>query len=514
MAKWAGLCAPLVLSGCANVLVHDENRDKQAQDLKKAVSEAKVADTVAGLEKSFADMAALEETRARDRAAYLFEQELRVVSRAASLVSEYHPDERTTDGLRTVVDGRLTKLMGKATTADSLKQYRVVKGQIEARQVARDQSFTVFLGAVGRRFESCQAVYAQSADPVKRDEKASNAFLASFAADRRDTVLSKFAELVDVCTRLDASLQARAKFFGKEIQDHLDALEKELADYDRDLNAARAKLKTDQKTLAAPAEGLSRLDKVEDRARRLGEVVRALAEGVDAVSAAGEHALAVERLARLESLLGAIAGTPADGKVALGEDDRVAVAIIRDLPALADEADRLMRDAMRPRLVPFVAALEQQKIVVRGFEAVRGAKRKRMDAVRKQLDAVMDEGDALVRVLTALDSDPTWRQRSVGALLVDLKDKQRVIFLRALSVFADEVKEYRIEGAAWAARANAIAYEEGLARSKYAAAQWDALIEMMASVLADYHAAGIRKTDLAEFFKALGLVTVGVGVAQ
>lgn len=514
--RWVGLCVPFVLTGCANVLVHDENRDKQAQDLRKAVAEAKIADTVAGLEKSFADMAALEATRARDRAAYLFELELRVVSRAMSLVSKYNPDDTTTDGLRTVVDARLATLMGTEATADGLNRYRRVKTQIGERQKARDESFNTFLGSVAYRFESCQAVYAQSADPAKRETKPSDAWLDSIPTDKRDLARLKFPELVEKCKHLDAALEGRGRVivFGKDVQGRLSTLQEELDDYERDLIAARAKLKANENAAVAPADEPGKLAKVEERAQRLGGIVHTLANGVDAVSTAGEHALAVERLARLEGLLGAIAATPPDGKVMLSDDDRVAVAIIRDLPALADEADKLMKDATRPRLVPFVAAVEQQRIVVRGFEAIREVKLKRMDAVRKQLAAILDEGDALIRVLSALDSGPAWQERSIGALLAELKGKPRITFLRALAVYADEVKAYRVEGAGWAARVDALAHEEGLVRSKFAAAQWDALIDMMATVLTDYHAAGIKKADLAEFFKALGLVTIGVGAAQ
>ena len=55
---------------------------------------------------------------------------------------------------------------------------------------------------------------------------------------------------------------------------------------------------------------------------------------------------------------------------------------------------------------------------------------------------------------------------------------------------------------------------EGLTRAKYAAAQWDGLSDSIATVLADYHAAGVKTSDIAEFFKALGLFYVGAGVAK
>jgi hypothetical protein len=64
------------------------------------------------------------------------------------------------------------------------------------------------------------------------------------------------------------------------------------------------------------------------------------------------------------------------------------------------------------------------------------------------------------------------------------------------------------------ARSEAALYERNLVDSRFAAAQWDSLMDMIAKVLADYHAAGVKPAELAEFFKALGLVAIGVGVAQ
>ena len=67
------LLALLLLEGCSHILVHDERGDKQAQETKQLVAEGRIGDTVAALGKSFGEVAALQETRARDRAAYLFD---------------------------------------------------------------------------------------------------------------------------------------------------------------------------------------------------------------------------------------------------------------------------------------------------------------------------------------------------------------------------------------------------------------------------------------------------------
>ena len=180
---------------------------------------------------------------------------------------------------------------------------------------------------------------------------------------------------------------------------------------------------------------------------------------------------------------------------------------------MADEADKLLKDAKKPRLVPFLVAIDQQKIVLEGFDASIRTKHKQANAVRKELEAAVAEASALVRVLEPLTRNKTWATRSISDLHTNLTGKEKIEFIRTLAIYADEVQRFRIETAIWGSRATAAQYEEALFRSKFAAAQWDGLTNTIATVLADYHAAGIKKADLAEFFKALGLVAVGVGVA-
>jgi hypothetical protein len=511
--------AALLLAGCANTFVHDENRDKQGQEAKKLVAEARIADAVAELDKTFANVAALEEARARERAAYLFDLELRVVSRASALNSRFSPNARETDGLRTVVEDRLVQLGLKSSQPDELKKLRALAPRFTARQRALEITLIEFHGTVGHRFEDCDGIRRQTADP--------DAFLAGLRANRRELARSKLPALIEACRGIDQILQERDKFFndGKgevtKLLARLDALQRRLLRYDLEMQSARdelakasAALRDSGAEAAATPSSTSRLETVESRASRLADVAHGLARGSKALGDAGAHAVAAERLARLEAVLGAIAGTPPDAGVQLSADERVAVAIIRDIPGLADEADKLLSQAQKPRLVPFVAAIDQQRLVLQGFETGRRAKLKEAAAVRSELDAVLEEAGALVKVLEPLARNSDWSQRSIGQLLEGLTGDRKIELLRALAIYADEVKQHRIEAAAWKVRAEGAQYEAGLARSKYAAAQWDALIDTVATVLADYHASGIRKADLAEFFKALGLVTIGVGAAQ
>jgi hypothetical protein len=519
------LGVPLLIAGCTHVLLHDERRDKQGQETKKLVAEARIGDTVAALAKSFAEVAELEEARARERAAYLFDAQLRLASRAPSLASKFGEDTPQPNGLLTVVEDRLAKIGLIDGSPEGLRKLRVSALQFTARQLALETTIIEFRGTVGHRFESCEAIFAASADPAAKSETVSNAFLAKLPEDSRALAGLKFPALIEACTKVDQALDDRNRLFAggevKRVYGELDQLQRQLLRYELDMksaseqvNKAAAALRESGAEAAATPAATGKLETVEARAQRVSDLVRVLSAGDEAGGPGAAHAMASERLASLEAVLGAIAGSSTEASVKLSQDDKVAVAVIRGIPALADEADKLLSQASRPRLVPFVAAIDQQKLVLQGFEAARQAKRKQERALRSELEAMLNEASALASVLAPLKRNGDWAQRSVDQLLDELKGEKKIEFLRALAVYADEVKAYRIDSAVWKVRAEAAQYEEGLARSRYATAQWDALIDTIATVLADYHAAGIKQADLAEFFKALGLVSIGVGVAQ
>lgn len=518
------LAASWLAAACTHVLIHDERRDKQGQETKKLVAEARLGDTVAALEKSFAEVAAMEETRARERATYLFDAELRIASRAPTLTSKF--SEGQVNGLQTVVEERLAKIGLADPSPEGLRKLRELGVRVTQQQRTLEIITLIeFRGAVGHRFDGCAEIHAASADPATKSSRVSRAFLDKLPEGRRQAAQLKYPDLVSACAKLAQALAERDRLFVggdiKKIQGKLDGIRRDLLRYELDMRSARDELGKATVALrdsgaeaAATAATTGKLETVESRARDLTNLVHLLSLGGDIVGAGAAHAMAAEKLSRLEAVLGAIAGTRTDASVKLSQDEKVAVAVIRDIPALADEADKLLTQAAKPRLVPFVAAIDQQKLVLQGFEAGRNAKRKQESAIRAELEAAVNEATALAGVLTPLKGNADWAQRSVGQLLDQLRPEQKIHFLRALAVYADEVKLYRVDGAAWKVRAEAAQYEEGLARSKYATAQWDALIDTIATVLADYHAAGIKQADLAEFFKALGLVTIGVGVAQ
>jgi hypothetical protein len=524
MTVAAGLT--LLLTGCAHSLVYDENRDKQAQETQKAVTEAHVAPAVATLENTFASVATREEDGAREYEAYLFDLELKTVTRASSLTSKFEPGaaDEEIDGLATVLRDRLAELgllqPGQAEVADETidRLWRTDSDIAEARDAAQ-VDFTVFYGTTGHSFESCAEVYAAAEDPQATPRAPSARLLAGLASDiQRRVARIKFPDITASCQKIDAAVAAHEQLYSgglvAQLSNHVAALKRDI-DAD-DAKIASARIAIDQALeefkKASPPPGKSALGELQRRATELNDKITGL---VEAGGPAVAHLVAEERLAHLEALLQAIAGTPAETPVALkSDDDKVAVAIVRTLPLLKDEADKLFAAADKPRLVPLLAAIDQQKLILKGFEARRRAKQKRLDAAQSQLQAAYREGLAASEVMRPILKHPQWASRSLRDVDASVRGTEKVELYRALGTYADDVQQARIDLAVWEARERAAQFAENLAYSQVAAEQWDSLMDLLAKVLADYHASGIKQADIAEFFKALGLVAVGVGVAQ
>jgi hypothetical protein len=443
---------------------------------------------------------------------------LRTAARAPSLASKF--EDGKTDGLQTLIQARLAKLGVSKTTDEDLKELRKLNVRVESATQNLEVLLIEVQGTIGYQFALCSEVYAQAVDTGQKNLPKPE-FVETFPPQRRETVRLKFQALADQCRALDKlNAERDALLFEngliKKLSNEVDKIRGQIAAYRNQEAIAKASL---EKAIAefqasgaeaAPKPGKSKLQSLEQRAELLRSAVKAIAEA----NSAGAHVIAEDKLKSLETVLGAVAGSSDETNVVLKPDEQAAVAIIRDFPLLADEADKLLNEAKKPRVVPYLAAIDYQKLVVQSLKESERVKDKQAAALLKQLEAAKSEARALARVLDPLQKHPTWAAQSITQLDKSLSAEDKRTLYQALATYADEVQQFRIEAAVWGARAQAAEYEEGLVRSKFAAAEWDKLNETMAAVLADYHAAGIKHADLAEFFKALGLVAIGIGVAQ
>jgi hypothetical protein len=505
------------IAGCAHSFLFDENRDAQAKAAVSAVTEAHVSQVVASLEHAYAEMASKEEESERQHAEQLFDWELTNISGPVRIGAAGGDD--AIRGLLPTVKARLEKIGIKDLKGDVLDRLRRTGVMIAADQKELDLALTAFEGAIGRKFSNCVEVFAASNDPEHMSSVASPALIAGTAVDKREFLPLKFEDLAGICKRQAKHESDRSAFFesgeATKLSAELGQLKQRLKDYAAARQLTQSKFDSAKKAMLAvnrkstPHDSL--VDKVTAKATELDE---ALTKIRDLNDLAGKEVFASEKLERLEKLLATLAGTAADEKPDLSADELLTVTLVKDLPALADEADKLFADAAKPRLVPFVAALEYERTELDRIKASEAILERKIYAAQSELAALTYEAIALARVAKPFDANGEWQNKTLAQLNRELPEERKYVFLTALATYGDEVRRQRIEAAVWRMRRMNADYDLMLSDSKAAAAQWDGLMDMAARVLADYHAAGIKPDDLNEFFKALGLVTIGVGAAQ
>jgi hypothetical protein len=512
----------LAASGCQTSLLYNEARDNQGKSAVKAVEEAHLAATVASLDKAFADMAAKEEANARAYAEQEFDWRLDSVGKAASL--DANPPKPLAGqlappkGLLTVGNKRLDELGLKDGSLAGLENLIAMDAGRRADLEALQSKRTTFLGAFGIALSNCVDIVGASADPALPSDVPSTKTLKRIRMAAQADAKAQFKELIDDCRALDVNLAAfQALFKDGVVNDRLleiaagaqtaKVFAVTKAEIAKEIATAKANAASAFKAAEA---GKAKLAAVEAEANKL---LANIANARQVNELAGAEVLAEEKLEWLENILAAVAGTPLDGKVKLEDDELLGVAIIRGLPALRDDAKALLADAAKPRLTPIVAAIDYQKLLLAKLEAVHQVDRKQLALAEEQLNAGVDEAIAWAQVLRRIHTNPTWAGKSIGALNGSLSGQDKGTFYEALAIYGDSVRSAQVEQATLEARTLATQYERVLVNSRYAAAQWDALLDTTAKILSEYHASGIKNEDVAEFFKALGLVSIGVGVA-
>ncbi len=519
-----------LIGGCAQSPVYDENRDKQGVAAKKAATELKLVDSIATLEKSMDDLAALEEEQARSGVKLSFERELKAAVRATSIDAAPASAQGGTPGLLTFVNRRLATLgvdfgdPGKA--AETIKKIQIQRASLTAFQRTLNSHLNDFEGTVGYRFKSCAEVFAASSNPKEKTPEASTQFLARIGPATRGSVQEQYPPLVDSCVKVTEAEFSLEKLGLKadgeigKLTKHQSALAKELQDFES--GKANAKVILDKAVAEFNAasdkqkgsDGKTTSQTVEERAKKLEAIVQALGRQSSKLGEGEAAATATEKLKHLENVLTAVAEAGGDKTMTLSREDQASVAIIRDLPALKDDADKLLSDAKRPRLVPLVLAVDYQRLAVQSNDAQSAILRQKFESIAPQIDGAADELLALAKVADRLTSDTTWASQSIAQLQQALKGKEQFRLLDALAIYGDDIPRFRAQTKVWRSRELALEYKGALIRSEYVAQQWDATIVAIATVLNDYHASGIKNADLAEFFKAIGLVVIGIGVAQ
>ncbi len=263
-----------------------------------------------------------------------------------------------------------------------------------------------------------------------------------------------------------------AASYRKRLTDHRQALREATARYQQAVDAATPK--TGDATAAA---SLARA------AGTLGAALGTLQEAAKLDTAAFGHAHALENVNALLEVVDAVASGSTDLSK-LSASEKRAVGLVRLIASVADEADALAsasRNATRDEL----AALARARRVLGPPPADTAGATVNLSLGFRE--ASEDSGDG---------------------------NRRRAALFESVALYFDVALHHRQRADEFEMAFNATSDALVMQASRTAAAQWASLMQQMAAVLAEHHAAGIKPADLAEFLKGFGLVTIATQVGK
>ena len=525
-ASWrvaAVVVAATAVSGCAVSPFYNEARDKQGQALVQAAAKAELATVVDEVDKRFAALRTLELETLRARAATNRELEIAAVASPGAdgkgtLNSRY---------VQPLLDQRIQRLVGRSMDTAALDAALGNAAEREARDGQSQSMLRAFNGTSGLSLTDCTAARAITAEDGKlrleaRERVAearrssADALLANLvrrcdqAAAARPVAPDAGSELLNLSGKFDQATD-RAVRYREALKQHRSALKNASAEYQNELEAATPK--------SGDATAAGRL---KSAAAVLSSALGVLREGAKLSPDAFGHAEALERVEALDAVVSAVAGGSTDLSALRAEDKR-AVGTVRLIASVADEIDTALAATRKPRLAPLLLALEQQRLVVKGYEAHAALLERRAALRRQQLDAGYAELSALAQARRVLGPPAAGSaggtvdlERGFADAAADTGDalRRRVALYESVARYFDRVLHHRQRGAELEMAFNATSDEQVMLVSRTAAAQWSSLLKQMAAVLGEHHAAGIKPADLAEFLKGFGLVTIGARIGQ
>jgi hypothetical protein len=510
------------LSSCSTSPFYNEARDKQGQALVQAADKFELASLVDGLDKRFAALRALELQTLRARQSTQRDLEI------ASAVSPGAGGKGTlsTRYVSPFVDRRIEQLVGRTMDAQALDAVLtgVVDDEHADAQVA--SALRTFGAASTLKVADCPAArgLTNSAGLIKPE------VLTKIPTNQRSGAQALMKNLLARCATAEkakpfsgesggelqriSSLQLQAEGeverYRTAVALHRKALQLAMAAYQREVDLATPK-DSDASASARATSAAVALDAAVVAARQAAEL-----------GGAAGHGEAIERLAALETVTTALAS----GSTDLSELDpgqRRAVGLVRSIAGIGDEIDAVVTASRKPRLAPLLLALDQQRLMVKGFEDRLALLERRVGLRSAQLDAARSELQALARARRAL-GPPTSPaidvtvdlNQSLDAALADSADgsRRRAALFESLAMRFDVAEHHRRRAAELELAYNGTTDDLVMLQSRTAAAQWSSLLKQVAAVLAEHHAAGIKPADLAEFLKGFGLVTIGTSVSN
>lgn len=485
----------LGISGCASQnYLYNAGKDKQGQIAATSARDVQLVDTVNAAEKRYAQLLDLEIEAVKSRFKLIRDYEIREIalSNTNKKLSETWV-KRIELRQALIRPGDKPENIGAAKATLSEENNKLLDIREELERVVK---------------------HVPDCDVALQNEQLASQLTKQLSERDKTEAVGFYKQLRTKCSDLVAAqkvFETASGLLGKS-QYQLATDEAALNFHNQAKAAAETQLAASVDAYKAAMTGLSPsstsyADKLSVEAARLLKAVKGIE---DAQKVAGIEVVARSRLDRIEELLTQLT----EGSVSTSqwsEDQRAGVALMGTLPALADEARKMLRETVRPRIVPLILAKEHQRLVVEEASQVNVVISRRIEASRNIVRAYNDEYKALTTVGQKL-KEGEMVQQTLQDLNLASKPEQRRKLYEALGIYFDDVPRYQLAQHIWEYRRLATFYDESIEHSKYAALMWQNLNQGIANTLAGYHGSGIKPETIAEFLKALGVILIGAGV--
>jgi hypothetical protein len=528
-----GILSLLSAYGCAGIHLHSDADYTLAKGASAAFKDANLTNSVADERKLMADILTRELQVVHDNT---------LARRDATLMSvvDGRSVESSWQNLGKSIDNRWTDLVGATNDANTLVQTLAT--------LETDQSG--LQAAADDYYDTTRANKAAKAPPLQWPIPEAATHPENFSPQFIKTVYDRWRDRKQTVV---ADLQAIQKYplgdFGllnttimqiqsadNAINTQLDTIKAEYNQKQKEYEAAVASQDGERikKAAAGIRDGILQLEGEVQIPQDLQHFLES--NGLKDLQLQGKLAALDEKLKAIDSVLETLStGTaPADSPATAGPKTKTALAILAQIPSLADE----IGDAIHyPHLASLTLESEHLRLLEQEINAKISRNQERISMLTQQRDAMGREVMYLASarqafgrlkiggMLDAEHNDPAVKQAASGkipesatapySLAVTFSKTApdvREDVSRALILYGDSWTVCRTKEEELDYRLIANQHDAAIDATEAAYLQWNNCIGVPLAQLEAYHASGIKPEDIANLIQAAGFAAVGVGV--
>lgn len=495
------LALTVVLSGCSNMLLYSEARDKQGHALKEAWQSV-------DLQSRFGTI--------KENSKAVLDKELSITERVA--LQKAQLQLRAAAETQTIEAGfgrgaarRLTQLTGTEPNAAQWVAAKNNEATVEVALRAVEEEFQM----LGFELPSCGELTGPNSSQVLaplRDAAQGVSPRAGWLRGSLTKALQSCRSPQYLATE-SVSLGGEMGATRTEVRANRKALDDLAAQTRTERNEYTAALKAHEDALKSLREGGDARGRLEKAAKRLQDVIPKLEKAQDLFSKEFVTKKKIESISAFTALLG---DRSKDQETLEGSSKAAATLVF--FSTWADETQKSLSAAQEPELAPLLLERDLLKVNLDGLSKQADILKFRKENREQKLAVQSRQVSQLVRALPVLRGS-TLSNRTADAIflagskgLTQEQNDARDALLTGLGLYADTIGRLDAESRKLDVQHRAARHEEILALAEENVGQWNVVIGGAVGQLVDFGASGVRPEQISALINSLSLLWIGSGV--